>query len=51
MRFLIAFVALWLWGCFLCFWVAKGISVSSDTALLSMAIVVAGGLAGNVIDN
>lgn len=43
MRFLIAFVALWLWCCFLCFLVAKGIPVSNDTALLSMAIVTAGG--------
>ena len=49
MRFLYGFIAFWVWGLLEGYMVAKGCSLSAlpdDVAIISMAIVIAGAMAG-----
>lgn len=46
MRFLYGFIAFWVWGLLEGYMVAKGCSLSDDVVIISMAIVIAGAMAG-----
>ena len=46
MRFLYGFIAFWVWGLLEGYMVVKGCSLSDDVVIISMAIVVAGAMAG-----
>lgn len=46
MRFLYSIIAFWLWGVIMAFCISKGMKISDDMQLLTIAIVVAGALAG-----
>jgi hypothetical protein len=46
MRFLYGFIAFWVWALFEAWAVSTGSSLSDDVAIISIAIVVAGAMAG-----
>ena len=46
MRFLYGFIAFWVWSLFEGYMVTKGCSLPDEVAIISMAIVVAGAMAG-----